>query len=144
MTLTTEWAPYGSDAEFRGFAAWPARAVGPLPAVMVIQEAWGGYLPAVLAAARFLHEAHPTTRGQKLGAIGFCMGGALSAQLAGNDAELAAAVIFYGRSPPPDVAARIRCPVRGFYGALDPAVNQTVPTFAEVLKKNGVSFEATT
>lgn len=230
MSLTTEWLPFGSDAEFRGFAAWPGRAVGPLPALMVIQEAWGvddhiedvtrrfaaagyfalapdlfskgggrppalakervretiefingltpeqrcdpagraaalaklspdegahigetlttmfsgGYLPAVLAAARFLHEAHPTTRGQKLVSVGFCMGGALSAQLAGNDPELTAAVIFYGRSPPADVAAKIRCPVRGFYGALDPVVNQTVAPFAEILETQGVSFEATT
>ena len=41
MSLTTEWVPFGDQGEFRGYAAWPSRAAGPLPAVLVLQEAWG-------------------------------------------------------------------------------------------------------
>jgi len=43
VSLTTEWLPYGSDGEFRGPAAWPARAGGPLPAVpRLVQKCSGG------------------------------------------------------------------------------------------------------
>ncbi|MBX6353975.1 MAG: dienelactone hydrolase family protein [Thermoflavifilum sp.] len=40
MALHTEWVTYG-DGQYIGYAARPARATGPLPAVIVIQEIWG-------------------------------------------------------------------------------------------------------
>ena len=94
-----------------------------------------------LAATRFLHQACPMTLGQKVASVGFCVGGALSALLACHDPQLAGAVIFYGSSPPAELAKRIRCPVRGFYGSLDQRISDGVAPFAETLKDAGTSFE---
>jgi carboxymethylenebutenolidase len=41
MSLHSEWVRYGSSREYSGLAVWPERAQLPLPAVIVIQEAWG-------------------------------------------------------------------------------------------------------
>ncbi|MCA0754264.1 dienelactone hydrolase family protein [Paenibacillus sp. N4] len=41
MSLITEWVRYGADGEYRGYAARPAHAGEPLPAVIVLQEIWG-------------------------------------------------------------------------------------------------------
>lgn len=100
------------------------------------------HVKPLLAATHFLRQACPTTLGQKLASIGFCMGGGLSALLACHDPELAGAVVFYGRSPPAELAARIRCPVRGFYGSLDRRINASVAPFAETMKASGASFES--
>jgi carboxymethylenebutenolidase len=97
---------------------------------------------ALLAATRFLRRACPATLGQKVASVGFCMGGGLSALLACYDPDLAGAVIFYGSSPPAELALRIRCPVRGFYGSLDQRINATVTPFAETMKAAGTPFES--
>jgi carboxymethylenebutenolidase len=104
----------------------------------------GGFLPPVAAAASFLREEHPAARGQKVGSVGFCMGGGLSALLACSDPALAGAIIFYGRSPPLDKVAAVACPVLGFYGGQDAPINATVPPFAEAMKQHGKRFEAVT
>jgi carboxymethylenebutenolidase len=99
------------------------------------------YLPQVRATAAWLR-ASPSTAGQKIGVVGFCMGGALAGLYATDDAELGAAAIFYGKSPATSLAAKIRCPVRGFYGASDPPINEGVPALAGAMKRAGGSFEA--
>jgi carboxymethylenebutenolidase len=232
MGLTIESVRFGMDAEYAGYLAYPGRAATPLPAVVVIQEAWGvddhieevtrrfaiaGYaalapdiyalkgerppaltrertaemkafferlnpaeaadtkhreavldtmpepgrsrvresmqtmfarvggadvnLPPVVAAAKFLREGHAVTRGQKVGSVGFCMGGGLSAMLAVSDPELAGAVMFYGMAPREELIAAIRCPVLGLYGGLDARINAGLPAFVEAMKKHGKSFE---
>jgi carboxymethylenebutenolidase len=50
-------------------------------------------------------------------------------------------VIFYGRSPGPELAPRIACPVLGFYGGDDPMFNASVPPFAEAMATAGKRFE---
>ena len=40
------------------------------------------HVPALLAATHYLREELPLTRGQKIGSVGFCFGGGLSALLA--------------------------------------------------------------
>ncbi len=227
MSLKAEWIRYGSDNEYSGFLVWQERAALPLPAVVVIQEAWGvdphiedvtrriaqagyvafapdlyakdgerpppltreriaeavafinqlspaermdakareveltkrpiveadrigetmtalfagGYLPPLIAAASFLRTDHPATRGQRIAAVGFCMGGGLAALLACNDPELAGAVVFYGRCPPLDMVPKIRCPILGFYGSLDKPINDGVPAFAAEMWKHDRGFE---
>jgi carboxymethylenebutenolidase len=41
MSFKTQWLRYGPDSRHSGFLAFPERAAAPLPAVIVIQEAWG-------------------------------------------------------------------------------------------------------
>jgi carboxymethylenebutenolidase len=99
------------------------------------------YTPALLAATAYLRAEQPLTRGQELAAVGFCMGGALSGRLACADPELAGAAIFYGSAPPAEQAARIRCPLIGFYAEHDERINAGIPAFAEGLAARGVPFE---
>jgi carboxymethylenebutenolidase len=99
------------------------------------------HLEPVLAAARFLRERHEPTRGQRIGAVGFCMGGALAGRLACADPQLAAAVVFYGSAPPEDRLERIACPVLGLYGALDARITDAVPALAAAMKARGKRFE---
>ncbi len=99
------------------------------------------HLPAVTAAAAFLRRELPQSRGQKVGSVGFCLGGGLSALLACRDPDLAAAAIFYGSAPPADAIPGIRCPVAGFYGSLDKRITDGVPALADAMRKAGRSFE---
>jgi len=77
----------------------------------------------------------------RVGSVGFCMGGGLSAQLACAEPELAAAAIFYGASPAADDLAGLRCPVLGFYGGEDPRITATVPALAAAMEAAGKSYE---
>lgn len=98
------------------------------------------YTADLRAAVEALHN-HPAVRGQRVGAIGFCMGGALSALLACSEASLAADVIYYGASPTAQQAAGVRCPVLGIYGGDDARITDGVPAFAEAMRAAGKSFE---
>ncbi len=72
---------------------------------------------------------------------GYCLGGHLSARLAGADPELAAAAIHYGASPDMSVMAALECPLVGFYGGEDARITGTVPAFEEALRAAGRRFE---
>jgi carboxymethylenebutenolidase len=76
-----------------------------------------------------------------VGSIGFCMGGGLSARLAGEEPRLGAAVVFYGGSPSAEQAGAIGCPLRGFYGQDDPRIVGGLPAFDAALKAAGVEHE---
>ncbi len=98
------------------------------------------HMEVLRAALGYLH-AHPACAGRHVGSVGFCMGGGFSAQLACAEADLAGAVVFYGASPAPEDVARVRCPVRGFYGADDPRIVAGLPAFDEALEKAGCDRE---
>lgn len=102
----------------------------------------GSFLPPLVAAASFLRAEYPLTRGQKIASLGFCMGGGLSLLLACRDPELAGALVFYGRPPPVEDMAKIRCPVLAFYGKRDIPLVDVVPAFADAMKSAGKRFEA--
>jgi carboxymethylenebutenolidase len=104
-------------------------------------EAW---LPAVRAAATYVREECPASRGAggtRVATVGFCMGGGLAALHACADPELAAAVIFYGSAPPAEQIKHIQCPVLGLYGSTDERINAGIPAFAAAMKDAGKSFE---
>jgi carboxymethylenebutenolidase len=98
-------------------------------------------VPRLLAATSWLRSECGVTRGQKIAALGFCLGGSLSANLACHDPELAAAVIFYGGPPPADLISKIACPVLGLYGSLDQRLIPQLPAFEQAMKSAGKPLE---
>ena len=86
------------------------------------------------------------TPGQKIAAIGFCMGGGLVWRLlAAGTPELAAALPFYGPTPDdPDFAGSRDVAVLGFYGERDQRVNATEPVAAAALERAGLVHELVT
>ncbi|KIL38625.1 hypothetical protein SD70_25395 [Gordoniibacillus kamchatkensis] len=101
-----------------------------------------GYLQRVKAAAAYLRDEEPASKGRKVGSVGYCLGGALSAQLACLDPQLSAAVIYYGNAPQADQLGGIQCPVAGFYGGKDARITDAMPAFAEAMKAAGKTFAA--
>jgi carboxymethylenebutenolidase len=95
---------------------------------------------AVLRAAVAFLRAHPACAGRAVGSVGFCLGGSLSALLAG-ERELGAAVVFYGSSPGAEQTGSIGCPLRGFYGHDDPRIVVGLPAFDAALAEAGVDHE---
>jgi len=103
----------------------------------VVQAGFARDLLAVTHHLRALPGVDPT----RVGSVGFCFGGAMSARLATVDPDLRAAVIFYGQNPPLDEVPRIRASVLGLYGEEDPGITATVPLLAEAMKRAGKRFE---
>lgn len=98
-------------------------------------------LPLLKGAFRHLREERLETRGQKIGCVGFCMGGGLSALLACEEPGLSGAAVFYGMAPPVEKVPRINCAVIAFYGARDQRVNAGIPGFQQAMSAAGRSFE---
>nr|CAA9239481.1 Dienelactone hydrolase family protein [uncultured Armatimonadetes bacterium] len=93
------------------------------------------------AAARWL-KARPECTG-KVGAVGFCFGGAVVNQLAvALGPDLAAGVPFYGGQPPAADVPKIRAPLLLQYAGLDKRVNDGWPAYEEALKANYVPYWA--
>jgi carboxymethylenebutenolidase len=94
----------------------------------------------LLAVTRHLRTV-PEVEPARIGSVGFCFVGAMSARLATVDPDLRAAVIFYGQNPPLTDVPRIRALVLGLYGGEDPGITGTVPLLAEAMAKAGRPFE---
>ncbi len=144
---TGEWMAVLSDEQRR------AEALSRLPAEQAseVAETIGGlfggaggnfvrHLVVLRAAVAWL-SSHPACAGRSVGSVGFCLGGGLSALLAAQEPELAAAVIFYGSSPADEQAGSIGCPLRGFYGQDDPRIVAGLPAFDATLSAAGVDHE---
>ena len=87
--------------------------------------------------------AHDETTGDKVGTVGFCMGGALSLYAATKNPQVGACVIFYGGHPDvkPDLE-QLQAPVLGFYAERDGFVTPEVARNLERrLKELGKSCE---
>jgi carboxymethylenebutenolidase len=88
-----------------------------------------------------LRTERPETRGQKVGCVGFCMGGGLSALLACEEPELSGAAVFYGSTPEPERIAHVHCPVVAFYGGNDQRINAGIPAFEAAMRQAGKSYD---
>ncbi len=99
------------------------------------------YVPDLLAAVDHL-KGRADVRGDAIGAIGYCMGGGLSGQLATAGADIAAAVINYGAVPPLDQVPNVRCVVQGHYGGDDQGITSRVPELEAAMKTHGKQFTA--
>lgn len=95
------------------------------------------YVDGVLGAFRYL-EGRPDV--QRIGCLGYCMGGQLTGALAAQGVDLAAGVIFYGSSPKGEEVAKIRGPLEGHYGVTDRHITEGVYTFALAMKAHGRHF----
>lgn len=92
-----------------------------------------------LAAADWLVSRTDSTG--KLGAVGFCWGGGVVHTLATRLPGLNAAVPFYGNTPPPAEAAKVKAPLLVHLAGMDERINAAWPAYEAALKAAGVSCE---
>lgn len=78
----------------------------------------------------------------KLGAVGFCYGGGIAHWLATRLPDLNAAVPFYGNSPAPEEAAKVKTPLLVHLAGTDERINAAWPTYEAALKAAGVPHSA--
>jgi len=93
-----------------------------------------------VAAARFLL-SHPGSNG-RLGAVGFCYGGAIVNMLATRVPELRAGVPFYGGPAPLEDVGKIRAALLLHFAENDERVNAGWKDYEPKLKEAGVRYEA--
>ncbi|MBS7778206.1 dienelactone hydrolase family protein [Acidovorax sp. CCYZU-2555] len=77
----------------------------------------------------------------KLGVVGFCYGGGMSHWLATQLPELRAAVPFYGNTPDPAQAAKVKAPLLVHLAAVDERINAAWPAYEAALKAAGAKYE---
>ncbi|MDH3236067.1 MAG: dienelactone hydrolase family protein [Alphaproteobacteria bacterium] len=95
----------------------------------------------MLNSAKFL-KSHSLSNG-KLGATGFCWGGATTNYLAVNlGGDLQAGVPFYGTAPAASQVGRIEAAMLLQYAENDPRVNATKAGYEKALKAAGKRFQS--
>jgi carboxymethylenebutenolidase len=94
------------------------------------------------AAFEFL-QSQPNVKKDRIGAIGWCMGGGYSLDVALQEPTLAADVINYGHlATDPDALKKINAPILGLFGALDQGIPPAdVKKFGETLDKMGKKID---
>ena len=93
-----------------------------------------------VAAANWLKARNDASG--KLGVVGFCYGGGVVHMLATRLPELNAAVAFYGNTPPPEDAAKVKAPLLGQQADIDERINVAWPAYEAALKAAGVKYTA--
>ncbi len=94
----------------------------------------------LLAAARWLQARGDGTG--KLGAVGFCWGGGIVHVLATRMPDLNAGVAFYGNTPSPSEATKVKAPLLIQQAAVDERINAAWPAYEAALKGAGVKYTA--
>lgn len=86
----------------------------------------------------------PNVNKQKIGSVGWCMGGGLSLQLAIHEPRLAACVVNYGSLPTDRTEVeKIQAPVLGNFGADDRGIPPSaVHAFEKAMHAAGKKFDA--
>jgi len=94
------------------------------------------------AAFEFL-AAQPSVKKDRIGAIGWCMGGGYSLDIALQEPSLAADVINYGHlATDSDALKKINAPILGLFGAQDHGIPpEDVRKFEQQLKQFGKKIE---
>ncbi len=88
-------------------------------------------------AAAIVGELKKSSRGRKVGAVGFCWGGGFVNWLAMNAGEkLDAAAVYYGPAPDPAEAAKVKAAMLIHDAGLDDRVNRTSFPWVEALRAN--------
>jgi carboxymethylenebutenolidase len=108
--------------------------------------AFGGGLPYTrfveeLASAREYLAVQGYVNWGKIGSLGFCFGGGMSARLAVTG-KTQACVVFYGQNPDPiELVERMNCPFLGNYGGEDAGLNATLDKLVAAMVKYKKDFE---
>jgi len=79
----------------------------------------------------------------RVGVLGFCFGGTYTYALAAQEHRVVAAVPFYGTAPTDNKIAAIACPIKAFYGEIDPPIMDDFPRVEAAMREHGIDFEAT-
>jgi len=99
----------------------------------------GETVARIAAAVPFL-AAHAESNG-KVGAVGFCWGGAMANRLAAAGTTLAASVAYYGMPLPAEEVPKIKAALLLHYAGLDERINAGIPAYEAALKANGKPYE---
>jgi carboxymethylenebutenolidase len=98
-----------------------------------------------LEAAYHYLESQPNVKKDRIGAIGWCMGGGYALDLALEEPKLAALVINYGHLvTDPTEIKKINAPVLGLFGAQDRGITpDDVKKFEQEMRKQGKKIDVT-
>jgi len=105
--------------------------LGKVPPVRHVQDFRSG-----LAFAR----SQPAARGDRVGMVGFCFGGAVTWRVAAAVPELRAAVPFYGVPVSDAEVPGIGAAVLAIYAGRDDRINQNIPAIEAAMAKNHKTF----
>jgi carboxymethylenebutenolidase len=92
-----------------------------------------------VAAVRYL-KTHPVSTG-KIGAIGFCWGGAMANQIAVNSPDVLAVVPYYGSQPASEDVSKIKASLLLQYAGLDERINKGITAYEEALRKASINYK---
>jgi len=93
---------------------------------------------AAANAVIMLDELSKSSRGGKVGAVGFCWGGGFVNRLAvAAGDKLGAGVVYYGPAPDPSEAPRVQAPLMFHHAGLDARVAQTLWPWIAALRSAG-------
>lgn len=96
---------------------------------------------ASAAGVAMLRELAVSSRGGKVGAVGFCWGGGMVNALAAAGSELDAGVAYYGRAGSAEDAAKVTAPLMLHYAGLDERINAGIDAYKAALDANGKTYE---
>lgn len=82
-----------------------------------------------------------SVRGDRIGVIGFCWGGAQSFRYATNNPKLGAFVVCYGSGPDTAALGRIKASGLGVYGENDARINSALPDLAAAVRRARVDYQ---
>ncbi len=96
------------------------------------------------AAFQYL-QSQPNVKKDRIGAIGWCMGGGYSLEVALQEPTLAADIINYGHlATDPEGLKKINAPILGLFGAQDRGITpEDVKKFGDALDKMGKKIDVT-
>lgn len=103
-----------------------------------------GLAKSTADAVAMVDELTKSSRGGKVGVVGFCWGGAFVDRLAvAAGDKLDAAVSYYGPAPNPSEAVKVQAPLLLHHAGLDTRVAQTLFPFVTALReaKKNVTFQ---
>jgi carboxymethylenebutenolidase len=92
------------------------------------------------AGVRYL-QGQTYVRRDRVGVTGYCFGGGMTWRLATANADLRAAVPYYGANPPLQDVPKIKAAVLAIYGGLDERINAGIPAVREAMQKANVTHE---